>query len=112
MATATRIQQALENNAETFMANGVTADQQDQFSKQNYQLLSEANIFSAMVPEQFGGGDMAYSDMCNSLRMLASYHPSTALACSMHQHIVAANRYNHEHGRPGPAAHGAPDGLT
>ncbi|RDE18546.1 acyl-CoA dehydrogenase [Motiliproteus coralliicola] len=37
------------------------------------------------------------------LAQLATYHPSTALSCSMHQHIIAANRYNYLNGKPGQA---------
>jgi alkylation response protein AidB-like acyl-CoA dehydrogenase len=39
--------------------------------------------------------------MCAFLRQLAHYCPSTALALSMHQHLVAAAAYNHRNGRPG-----------
>jgi alkylation response protein AidB-like acyl-CoA dehydrogenase len=39
--------------------------------------------------------------MCTFLRKLAHYCPSTALALSMHQHLVAAAVYNHRNGRPG-----------
>jgi acyl-CoA dehydrogenase len=41
--------------------------------------------------------------MCGFLRRLAHFCPSTALALSMHQHLVAAAVYNHRHGRPGRA---------
>jgi hypothetical protein len=39
--------------------------------------------------------------MCVFLRQLAHYCPSTALALSMHQHLVAAAVYSDAHGRPG-----------
>ncbi|MBV1797174.1 acyl-CoA dehydrogenase family protein [Siccirubricoccus sp. G192] len=41
--------------------------------------------------------------MCAFLRRLAHFCPSTALALSMHQHLVAAAAYNHRNGRPGRA---------
>lgn len=103
MTNTQRIEQALQDVAEAIAVNGREADASEQFSRDNYALLKEMKIFSAMVPSQFGGGDMSYGDMCNTLRQLAAHHPSTALACSMHQHIVAANRYNDAHGKPGQA---------
>jgi alkylation response protein AidB-like acyl-CoA dehydrogenase len=39
--------------------------------------------------------------MCRFLCQLAHYCPSTALALSMHQHLVAAAVYNHRNGKPG-----------
>ena len=83
--------------------NGKVADETDTFSKANYQLLKENKIFSAMVPVEFGGAGKSHAEMCEFLRSLARYHPSTALSLSMHQHIVAANIYNHLNGRPGKA---------
>ena len=85
----------------TIAANGERADATESCSRENYQLLKDKRCFSALVPAEYGGGGVDYAEMCEFLRQLATYHPSTALACSMHQHIVAANRYNAAHGRPG-----------
>lgn len=83
--------------------NGLAADATDRVSHENYAMLKELRLFSALVPEDLGGYGLDYQDMCALLRQLAAYHPSTALSCSMHQHVVAANRYNHSKGRPGQA---------
>ena len=83
--------------------NGLVADATDEFSRDNYRMLAEQGIFSGMVPREFGGAGVSYGDMSALLRRLASYHPSTALSCSMHQHIVAANLYKHLRGQPGQA---------
>ena len=56
-----------------------------------------------MVPEELGGGGARHSAMCFFLRRLAHFCPSTALALSMHQHLVAAAVYNHRNGKPGQA---------
>ena len=56
-----------------------------------------------MIPKDLGGQGAGYREICALLRQLAAYHPSTALSCSMHQHIIAANFYNHLHGKPGKA---------
>lgn len=87
----------------TLQENGMRADETDSFVHDNYNLLRENKIFSAMVPTKFGGGGATLSQMSEILKRIASYHPSTALSCSMHQHIIAANVYNDMHGRPGKA---------
>lgn len=93
----------LNDIGKTIATNGREVDPQDAFAIDNYQLLRDHKVFSALVPTEFGGGGRGYSEMCEFLTALAGHHPSTALSCSMHQHIVAANRYNHIHGRPGQA---------
>ncbi len=103
-------QELTENMAETLRdigpviaANGIESDNEDSYSTENSALLKQEKIYSALVPESFGGRAWGFRDMCTFVSQLAGYHPSTALACSMHQHIVAANRYNHLQGRPGQA---------
>jgi len=73
----------------------------DNFVAENYAALKTARFFSAMVPAEFGGGGATHGEMCRALRALAGYCPSTALAVSMHQHLVAAALFNHRNGRPG-----------
>ncbi|MDO3720918.1 acyl-CoA dehydrogenase family protein [Marinobacter sp. chi1] len=103
MKQSTQLFDRLEGITSIYAANGQEADNSDRFSVENYQLLKQHNIFSAMVPEDLGGGGASYSDMCQLLQQLAGLHPATTLSLSMHQHIVAANRYNHTQGRPGKA---------
>ena len=97
------VNDALETVAQQLIDNGQSADTNDCLSKENYQLLKELRFFSALVPSEYGGLGLGYREVCELLGQLASYHPSTALSCSMHQHIVAANRYNDLHGKPGRA---------
>lgn len=88
---------------EEIAANGRVADEAEQFPDTSYALLKQHKLFSALVPAALGGGGWDYPDMCRLLTGLARCHPSTALSFSMHQHIVAANRYNDLNGRPGKA---------
>lgn len=71
------------------------------FVTDNYEFLKKHKVFSALVPTELGGGGASHSDMCAFLRKLAHYCSSTALACSMHQHLVAAAVINFKNGRPG-----------
>ncbi len=80
---------------------GERADATDQFARENYDLLAEHRIFSALIPDAHGGGNRDYGEVADFLRQLAAYHPSTALSLSMHQHVVAANVYKDKHGAGG-----------
>ena len=76
-------------------------DAEDAFVAGNYRALREAKVFSAQIPLDLGGGGAGHGEMCAFLRGLAGYCPSTALALSMHQHLVAAAVANDRAGRPG-----------
>ncbi len=77
-------------------------DASDAFVAEHYPVLKERGLISALVPEDLGGGGASYSTMAAILRRLAYHDSSTALALSMHQHLVAAQRFNHMNGRPAP----------
>lgn len=72
------------------------------FVTDNYAVLRERKLFSAMVPTALGGG-VGYGEMCGFIRALAGYCGSTALTLSMHQHLVAAPIDNHSRGNSGQA---------
>lgn len=78
-------------------------DQNDQFVDQNYVVLKKHHIFAALIPTRFGGLGQSHSDVANFLRILAQYCGSTALALSMHQHLVGVNVWKHLHGKGGEA---------
>ncbi len=84
-----------------FAADAAERDAGDVFVAGHYDILEEHKVFSALVPADLGGGGASHSAMCAFLRQLAHSCPSTALALSMHQHLVAAAVYNHRNGRPG-----------
>ena len=76
-------------------------DAADTFVANNYAVLKERKIFSALVPAELGGGGASYNEITDLLRELARYDSSTALALSMHTHQVAAQRYGWMNGKPG-----------
>ncbi|MBN9005795.1 MAG: acyl-CoA/acyl-ACP dehydrogenase [Rhizobiales bacterium] len=84
-----------------FADGAAKRDAEDVFVADHYDVLKQHKVFSALVPAELGGGGLAHSAMCRFLRQLAHYCPSTALALSMHQHLVAAAVYNHRNGKPG-----------
>ena len=84
-----------------FAEGAAERDQGDVFVAEHYEVLKQHKVFSALVPADLGGGGVRHSVMCDFLRQLTHYCPSTALALSMHQHLVAAAVYHHRNGRPG-----------
>lgn len=94
--------QALADSIGPRLAEGATErDQGDIFAAANFDILKEHRVFSALVPAELGGGGASHGAMCAFLRRLAHFCPATALALSMHQHLVAASVYHHANGRPG-----------
>jgi len=78
-------------------------DSEATFVSEAYAALRDRRAFSALVPEALGGSGRTHAEMCDFLCRLARACPSTALALSMHQHLVAAAAANHAAGRPGRA---------
>ncbi|HEY7689194.1 MAG TPA: acyl-CoA dehydrogenase family protein [Dongiaceae bacterium] len=73
-------------------------DRDDSFVAENYEALKAAGFFKALVPSELGGEGADYGEICRAVRRLATYCSSTALAFSMHSHLVAtaAWRWRHE----------------
>ncbi|MEZ5039780.1 MAG: acyl-CoA dehydrogenase family protein [Saprospiraceae bacterium] len=72
-------------------------DQTGTFVVENYEELKTHQFFSAMIPKELGGGGISHAEMCNIIRIMAHYCSSTALAFSMHQHLVAATVWKYKH---------------
>lgn len=75
---------------EKFAQRAATDDISGSFVKENYEDLKKHRYFSAMIPEELGGGGLSHKQMSDIIRTIAHYSGSTALALSMHQHLVAA----------------------
>ena len=80
-----------------FAARAMNHDETDSFVADNFADLKKARLFSAGIPSELGGGDASYEEMCQLLRVLAGYCGSTALALSMHSHLVAAIVWKRRH---------------
>jgi len=90
-------------SSDLFAARSAQLEASDTFVHENYDVLKSHRIFSAQVPTDLGGAGASHRDMCAFVRTLAHSCPSTALALSMHQHLVSAARKNHQDGKPGKA---------
>ena len=74
----------------SFAALAAQHDETDAFVAENYVALRARKVFAAGVPEELGGGGASVADLAGMLRTLAHHCSSTALALSMHTHLVAA----------------------
>lgn len=72
-----------------FAARASEHDASDRFVAENYAALKQARLFSAAVPIEFGGDGLRASEMSRLVRDMARACSATALAYSMHTHVVA-----------------------
>jgi alkylation response protein AidB-like acyl-CoA dehydrogenase len=84
--------------ADEIAARAADCDRTDSFVAENFALLKKRGFFKAHVPAELGGYGADYATICAVVRRLAAACGSTALAFSMHTHIVAvaAWRWRHE----------------
>lgn len=78
-------------------------DEEGTFVEEGYVALAKAGLFAAMVPEELGGGGAGMREICDVIRILGHGCGSTALAYSMHTHLVAATLWKHRQGQAGEA---------
>ena len=83
-----------------FAARAARHDAEDSFVADNYAELKARKVFSAGVPAELGGGGATHSELCAMLRELARSCGSTALALSMHTHLLAATVWRWHQGQP------------
>ena len=73
-------------------------DATDTFIAAHYPRLKEHGLVSMLVPAELGGGGASHATACAALRRLGAWDGPTALALSMHSHLVAALRFPHRRG--------------
>jgi alkylation response protein AidB-like acyl-CoA dehydrogenase len=84
-----------------FEKSSAQHDEDDSFVADNYEALKAHNFLAAAIPKELGGGGLAHSEMCDMLRLLGQSCSSTALAQSMHQHLLAAMIWKYHRGQGG-----------
>jgi len=72
-----------------FGARAAELEHSDEFVAPNYDELRASGMLAAAVPEELGGKGMQVPELAEMLRTMAHACPSTALAYSMHTHVVA-----------------------
>jgi alkylation response protein AidB-like acyl-CoA dehydrogenase len=92
-----------EGLAADFATRAADHDANDTFVADNYAKLREAKLFSAPVPAELGGGGAGYAAHCTIIRTIARGCGSTALAYSMHSHLLQSLISRYRHGATPPA---------
>src|SRR5438045_6730205 len=72
-------------------------DADESFVSEGYQRLKEEGFFKALVPAELGGAGAGYGEICHAIRRIAASCGATALAFSMHSHLVAAAAWRWRH---------------
>ena len=72
-------------------------DADDSFVSEGYQRLKDEGFFKSLVPAELGGGGAGYGEICHAIRHIAASCGATALAFSMHSHLVAAAAWRWRH---------------
>jgi alkylation response protein AidB-like acyl-CoA dehydrogenase len=74
------------------------------FVVESYDALRAAGLLSIGVPSELGGEGATIREVAALQRALAHHCGSTALASSMHQHVVAFTAWRYRRGLPGAEA--------
>src|ERR671929_2339305 len=83
-----------------FAARAAAHDADDRFVVENYEEMKARRVFSAGVPAELGGGGASHSELCAMLRELGRHCGATALALSMHTHLVGTTVWRWRQGAP------------
>jgi len=79
-------------------------DTEGSFVTEAYDALRDAGLLRAGVPVELGGDGATVAELTALQRELAHHCGSTALASSMHQHVVAFTAWRYRRGLPGAEA--------
>lgn len=74
------------------------------FVVEAYEALRDAGLLKVAVPVELGGEGATITELTALQRELAHHCGSTALASSMHQHVVAFTAWRYRRGLPGAEA--------
>src|SRR5919197_1476579 len=83
-----------------FASRAAGYDANDSFVAENYLELKAHKMFSIGVPAELGGRGASHAELCGLLREMGQYCGSTALALSMHAHLVGTLTWMWRQGRP------------
>lgn len=80
-----------------FAARSAQLDEGDEFVAENYAELKAGGLYAVGVPRELGGEGLELGEICELTNAIARACSSTALAFSMHTHLVAMNAWRWRH---------------
>ena len=83
--------------AEEIGGHAARHDADDSFVAEGYAALKREGLFKALVPSEFGGGGASVGEIGEAIGILGAACGSTALAFSMHCHLVATAAWRWKH---------------
>ena len=86
-----------EQIANAIAADAARHDHDETFVSGSYQKLKAAGFFKALVPVELGGLGASQAEICRAIRRIGASCGSTALAFSMHSHLVAVAAWRWRH---------------
>ena len=86
-----------EDIAADLAGPAATHDADDSFVAEGFARLKADGFFAALVPQELGGGGASLATIAECIRIIGRSCGSTALAFSMHSHIVAVAAWRRQH---------------
>lgn len=88
----------------TIAEHAARHDAEGSFVTEAYDALRDAGLLKAAVPAELGGDGASVAELTALQRALGHHCGATALASSMHQHVVAFTAWRYRRGLPGAEA--------
>jgi alkylation response protein AidB-like acyl-CoA dehydrogenase len=85
----------------TIAEHAARHDDEGTFVVEGFDLLRRSGYLAAPVPTELGGGGATTEQVAWAQHELAQHDASTALASSMHLHVVLTNAWRYRRGLPG-----------
>lgn len=90
---------ALARDIGSSLAPGASSrDHEGAISRPAFEQFRERGVLTALVPRDRGGGGASHAQLGAFLRELGRHDGPTAVALSMHSHLVATQVWRHRHG--------------
>jgi acyl-CoA dehydrogenase len=96
---------------ETLRPGVAERDRTGELSVAAFEALRDAGLTAALVPAEIGGGGATHAELGAALRELGRHDGATAVALSMHAHLLAAQVWRHHHDLEAPVLPKVVDGA-
>ncbi len=85
----------LQKYGSEFEEKSSDIDEKGLFVKENLKALKSEGVYKMCIPKSLGGFGVSYDELCEFLKKLGAFCPSTTLTLSMHQHLICGLLVKH-----------------